>query len=278
MHVASALLYLFSSSVIMYTNKQVLSVYGLYPTYLMVSQSLLLLVYLFLCRREKISLRVSKHLLSLAVLNACNVFFGLLGSTHMSVAVFTALRRVSIGLTLVGEIVYLKKKKSGSVIACVAFMMAAVAIVAIDDTSASVRGYSFVMLNNFLTAASSIFSKSVLDSDTSKETVLVMNNVVQLLIAGGVSVYHPWEPSVPAFGFWAASAMLGALIQFSSTWSVQENGPLTQSILGSSKNVVMSLLSCMHVIDNDYVFTWINFTALQMTAVASFLYVWVNVV
>lgn len=270
-------MYLFSSSVIMYTNKQVLAVYGLYPTYLMVSQSLLLLVYLFLCRREKISLRVSKYLLSLAVLNACNVFFGLLGSTHMSVAVFTALRRVSIGLTLVGEIVYLKKKKSGSVIACVAFMMAAVAIVAIDDTSASVRGYSFVMLNNFLTTASSIFSKSVLDSETSKETVLVMNNVVQLLIAGGVSVYHPWEPSVPAFGFWAASAILGALIQFSSTWSVQENGPLTQSILGSSKNVVMSLLSCMHVIDNDYVFTWINFTALQMTAVASFLYVWVSI-
>ena len=269
-------MYLFSSSVIMYTNKQVLAVYGLYPTYLMVSQSLLLLVYLFLCRREKISLHVSKYLLSLAVLNACNVFFGLLGSTHMSVAVFTALRRVSIGLTLVGEIVYLKKKKSGSVIACVAFMMAAVAIVAIDDTSASVRGYSFVMLNNFLTTASSIFSKSVLDSETSKETVLAMNNVVQLLIAGGVSVYHPWEPSVPAFGFWAASAMLGALIQFSSTWSVQENGPLTQSILGSSKNVVMSLLSCMHVIDNDYVFTWINFTALQMTAVASFLYVYLN--
>ena len=31
------------------------------------------------------------------------------------------------------------------------------------------------------------------------------------------------------------------------------------------------------MIDNDYVFTWINFTALQMTAVASFLYVWVSI-
>ena len=162
-------------------------------------------------------------------------------------------------------------------IACVAFMMAAVAIVAIDDTSATLEGYSFVMLNNLLTAASTIVSKSVLDSDTSKETVLVMNNIVQLLIASGISVYHPWEPSVPVFGYWAVSAILGALIQFSSTWSVQENGPLTQSILGSSKNVVMSLLSCMHVIDNDYVFTWINFIALQMTAVASFLYVWVSI-
>jgi len=272
MHVPSALLYLFSSSVIMYTNKQAMTTYGLFPTYLMMSQSVVLLLFLLLFRRDKIELRLTWGVVFLAVLNTSNVFFGLMGSTHMSVAVFTALRRVSIGFTLLGEILYLGQKKSASVLACVGCMMMAVAVVAADDSSASVRGYTLVMMNNVLTAAATIMSKALLDKAVSKETVLVIINTCQVTVAACVSFHHPWEPSAPGLGFMSASACLGALIQFSSTWSVQENGPLTTSVLGSSKNVMMSLLSCMHIIDNDYVFTWINFVALQVTAVVSFMY------
>ena len=275
MHIPSAFMYLLSSSLIMYTNKQVMSVYGLYPTYLMMAQSVILLVYLFCVCQSTI--HCNKKLFGLALLYSCNVFFGLMGSTHMSIAVFTALRRVSIGFTLLGEIFFLKQRKSASVIWCVWFMMAAVALVAIDDTTASFHGYMLVMINNVLTAAVVIISKSILDSDADKETVLTVNNLCQLCISGVISVHQPWEASVPGFCFLCASGCLGALIQFSATWSVQENGPLTQSILGSSKNVAMSLLSCMHIIDNDYVFTWINFMALQVTALASFLYMWVSI-
>ena len=277
MHVPSALLYLFSSSVIMYTNKQVMSAYNLHPTYIMVSQAVVLLMYLFLCRREKISLHASKGLFSIAILNTSNVFFGLLGSTHMSVAVFTALRRASLGLILVGEIVYLGQKKSEAVIGTVVMMMMAIALVAIDDSSATFNGYSFIMMNNILTAASALVSKSVLNSSTTKETVMVITNGSTVVFGMLMSMGHEWEYTVPGVLLWLASAILGALIQFSSTWSVQKNGPLTQSVLGSSKNVIMSLLSCMHIIDNDYVFTWINFLALQITAIASFLYVWVSI-
>lgn len=276
MHYPSAVLYLFSSSVIMYTNKQVMTTYALYPTYLMVSQAIVLLAYLFLFRRDKIDVRVTKPMVGLALLNTSNVFFGLLGSAHMSVAVFTALRRVSIGLTLLGEILYLKKQKSEAVVGSVGLMMAAVAIVAIDDTAATFQGYTFVMLNNVFTAAAQLLSKRLLDASTTKETVMVVVNASTVIFGTLLSVGKPLEMSVPGLGFWAASAVLGALIQFSGTWSVQENGALTQSVLGSSKNVVMALLSCMHIIDNDYVFTWVNFTALQLTAVASFIYVWVS--
>ena len=253
-----------------------MTTYGLYPTYLMMSQAFVLIVYLMLFRRDKIQLRLSRDVVCLAVLNTTNVFFGLLGSAHMSVAVFTALRRASLGLILAGEILYLGQKKSEAVIGAVCMMMVAVALVAADDSSATFDGYAFVMLNNVLTATSTLVSKSLLDTSMPKETVMVITNASTILFGGLLSVNHRWEMSVPGLGFWSASAVLGALIQYSSTWSVQENGPLTQSVLGSSKNVVMSLLSCMHIIDNDYVFTWVNFMALQMTAVASFLYVWVS--
>ena len=67
-----------------------------------------------------------------------------MGSTHMSVA---CLRHfgVTIGLTL-GEI--LLAEEVGVVLACVGCMMMAVAVVAADDSSATVRGYTLVMMNN----------------------------------------------------------------------------------------------------------------------------------
>ena len=184
----------------MYTNKQVMSTYALYPTYLMVSQAIVLLAYLFLFRRDKIYLRVTKPIVGLALLNTSNVFFGLLGSAHMSVAVFTALRRVSIGLTLLGEILYLKRKRSkrrGDV----GLMMAAVAIVAIDDTAATFRGYTFVMVNNVLTAAAQLLSKQLLDASTSKETVMVVVNASTVIFGTLLSVGKPLEMSVPGWGF-----------------------------------------------------------------------------
>lgn len=74
MHVPSALLYLFSSSVIMYTNKQAMTTYGLFPTYLMMCQSVVLLLFLLLFRRDKIKLRLTWGVVFLAVLNTSNVF------------------------------------------------------------------------------------------------------------------------------------------------------------------------------------------------------------
>ena len=70
------------------------------------------------------------------------------------------------------------------------------------------------------------------------------------------------------------SMCLGFVINWSASWTIEMNDPLTLAVAGSTKSAVMGLVVCAGLFDPSYIFTLVNFIGLQISAVASLCYVY----
>ena len=212
-----------------------------------------------------------------SLINTANIFFGLSSSNSLSVAMFTALRRGSIVITLLGEIYFLKQKKSLYVQITVYLMIVGALVAVIGDRTFSVMGYIHVFFANILTAASQVLTKKTLNKRWTKESILFTSAVVTFFWGTIYLLKYDWKTiqawqngdHVPLL---VACSILGLGVNYGATWTIEENGPLTLAVVGSLKNITLGLLSCAGYIGHDYIFTWTNFTGLQIAAVASLLY------
>ena len=71
-----------------------------------------------------------------------------------------------------------------------------------------------------------------------------------------------------------ASVVLGILLNYGASWVIEKNDALTLAVAGSTKSALMGLLVCFGLFDPTYKFTWVNFVGLQISACASFFYVY----
>ena len=87
------------------------------------------------------------------------------------------------------------------------------------------------------------------------------------------SQFKDW--ATPAFRVaFASSIVLGILLNYGASWVIEKNDALTLAVAGSAKSAVMGLLVCFGLFDPTYQFAWVNFTGLQLSAAASFFYVY----
>lgn len=269
----SVVLYMASAVGVSFANVYVKTLYHM-PTslWLMASHAWVVLLYLLLTRHARVCVRPTRLLLLTALVNVMNVYCSFLGASYMSLAMFTALRRVSVGCTLTGELMFLHVRHTWREVYSLGLLMVSVCLVVAHDVSATSMGYVYVMVHNMLSAASALLTKRVLETST-PETVLVWSNLLQLFFALYMGSSYAWmDMSIPGVMVWCVSALCGGVVQYASTWCLSCNSALTLEMARASKDAVICMSSILHLLDTKYVFTWSNAVALQLTLLASFLY------
>lgn len=213
------------------------------------------------------------------LLNVANVFFGLSSAAALNIAMFTALRRISIFMTMVAQYYFLGAPLNRNVFWSVVVMIFGSYVAAINDLTFSPRGYTYVMMNNVLTMAAQIQTKRALQQKHTKTSILFWTSILNICVAGACLIH--WDPSSfrawnePAFQFaFACSVCLGFLINYGAAWTIEKNDALTLAVGGSTKSAIMGLMVVAGLFDRTYVFSWWNFVGLQISTIGSFLYVY----
>lgn len=271
-----------SSFFIVIFNKIVLTVFAFTSVpFIMIMQSLFTAAVILLkctpiqCASED---RSKKDLALVCLLNIGNIFFGLSSAAALNIAMFTALRRVSIFMTMMAQYYVFGEPIDKRVYWSVLIMISGSMIAAANDVTFSLRGYTFVMVNNVFTTAAQIQTKKTLESSWSKSSILFWSATCSACLSL-VSVIH-WDPSsFNAWDNWAfqfaffCSIVLGFAINYSYTWTIEQNDALTLAVAGSTKSAIMGLMVVMGLFDRTYIFSWWNCIGLQISTIGSFMYV-----
>ena len=108
-----------------------------------------------------------------------NVVTGLGSTKALNLPMFTALRRFSIWMTMIGEWVILGKEPTRSTSISVALMLIGAIIAAFDDLTFELQGYLLVFGNNLFTALNGIYLKrATLNGKYGKLGILYYNSLL----------------------------------------------------------------------------------------------------
>ena len=106
------------------------------------------------------------------------MLFGLGGTQELSLPMMTVLRRFSILMTMIGEYFVLKKVANLPIQLSVYLMIFGALVAATNDLAFNLKGYVFVLLNDFCTAANGVVTKQKLHArDLGKYKPCVYNDL-----------------------------------------------------------------------------------------------------
>lgn len=289
--VGSALFYGIASLLITVVNKTVLTTWE-FPSFLVLSIGQMLASIIILGVGKRVGIisfcdfnrDVPKKLFPLPLVYCGNMMFGLGGTQALSLPMFTAIRRFSILMTMVLEFKVLGNRPSKPVQISVWSMVGGAVLAASDDLSFNLPGYTYVMLNNMLTAANGVFLKKKLNSiDIGKYGIMFYNSMIMIapLILGAWLLgdldaaynYPHWQNPVFLVQF-LMSCIIGFVLAYSIVLCTQFNSALTTTIIGCLKNICVTYLGMF--IGGDYVFSWLNCVGLNISIFGSVLYAYVT--
>ena len=233
---------------------------------------------IFLIRRDPIQ-KPGKDIILLCLLNSTNIFFGISSAGALNVAMFSALRRVSIFMTMMAQYYFLNMEIKKPVFWSIVVMIWGSLIAAANDLTFDIFGYTYIMMNNMLTAGVQIQTKKTVGDKWTKTTVLFWSSVLTLLLSSiqlihfNPKTFDAWDQTSFQVAF-LFSMMLGFFINYGATWTIEKNDALTLAVAGSTKSAIMGLVVCAGLFDPTYKFSWWNFIGLQISAIASFVYVY----
>ncbi|XP_015681734.1 UDP-N-acetylglucosamine/UDP-glucose/GDP-mannose transporter, partial [Protobothrops mucrosquamatus] len=166
----SALFYGTCSFLIVLVNKTVLTVYRFpSPMFLGVGQMVTTILILYVSKLNKIihfpdlDKSIPKKLFPLPLIYIGNHISGLSSIGKLSLPMFTVLRKFTIPLTLLLEIIILGKRFPLSIIISVFAIILGALIAAGSDLAFSLEGYVSVLLNDIFTAANGVYTKQKID-------------------------------------------------------------------------------------------------------------------
>ena len=206
--ILTALFYGVSSFMIMVVNKTVLTKYQ-FPSFqvLGIGQMIATVIILNVGRLLKIiqfpdlTSDTFRKIWPLPLMYLGNMVFGLGGTQNLSLPMMTVLRRFSILMTMIGRMIdkqkwqkklknnlyvlgefyILKVKPSNPVQMSVYLMIVGSIVAASNDLAFNLRGYVYVLLNDFFTAGNGVLMKKKLESkDLGKYGVMYYNSLFML--------------------------------------------------------------------------------------------------
>lgn len=289
--ILSAAFYALASFMITVVNKTVLTTYA-FPSYqvLGLGQMVATIVVLWSGRYIKmvkfppLDGGVARRIWPLPLIYLGNMATGLGGTKELSLPMFTALRRFSILMTMLGERFVLGVRASWPVQASVLAMVGGALLAAIDDVTFSWSGYTLVLLNDAFTAANGVYMKKKLDSKELGKYGLMYYNALFMLVPATIVAwctgdlehsveFTDWNNPLFVIQF-IMSCVMGFVLSYSVMLCTQYNSALTTTIIGCLKNICVTYLGM--VIGGDYVFSYLNFVGLNISVLASLLYTYVT--
>ncbi|XP_072930955.1 UDP-sugar transporter UST74c [Epargyreus clarus] len=291
MKVLSAAFYALASFMITVVNKTVLTTYA-FPSYQVLGLGQMVATILVLWSGRYIRIvqfplldgNVARRIWPLPVIYLGNMATGLGGTKELSLPMFTALRRFSILMTMIGERFVLGIRASWQVQASVMAMVGGALLAAADDVTFSWSGYTLVLLNDGFTAANGVYMKKKLDSKELGKYGLMYYNALFMIVPAALvawqtgdlersTEYPHWNDKLFLIQF-LMSCIMGFVLSYSVMLCTQYNSALTTTIIGCLKNILVTYLGM--IIGGDYVYSWLNFVGLNISVLASLLYTFVT--
>jgi hypothetical protein len=279
--ISVALFYAFSSTVIIFINKIILTSYHFHHFYILGATQflvtcliLILLSSLKFLEIPRFTFSIFKEIFPVFLLFFGNVMCGLGSTQSLNLPMFTVLRRFSILMSLIGEYYLLSTIPSTQVVCAVFLMIAGAIIAALFDFSYDPYGYGLVLLNDFFTALNGIYlKKATISKRCSKMGIMFYNSLLSFL---SLVLYSLWShllltpsstssPSalvdsssisvfeeVLSFPGWndpsfvllfIFTAIMGSVLNYSIFLCTTINSPLTTAVVGCLKNILVTYFS-----------------------------------
>ncbi|KAK0606417.1 hypothetical protein LWI29_037530 [Acer saccharum] len=261
----SGLAYCISSCSMILVNKFVLSSYDFNAGItLMVYQNFIsvcivsMLSFLGIISTEPLTWRLIKVWLPVNFIFVGMLITSMFSLKYINVAMVTVLKNVTNVITALGEMYLFSKHHDSRVWAALFLMIISAISGGITDLSFHAVGYSWQLINCFLTAAYSLTLRRVMDTakqvtksgNLNEFSMVLLNNTLSLPL--GVLLifvfnevdYLSKTPLLRLPSFWLVmtlSGFLGLAISFTSMWFLHQTGATTYSLVGSLNKIPLSV-------------------------------------
>ncbi|KAF6167171.1 hypothetical protein GIB67_029809 [Kingdonia uniflora] len=194
----------------------------------------------------------------LLVLNPYILVWGFSSLKYINVAMVTVLKNVTNVITALGEMYLFNKHHESRVWAALFLMIISAVSGGITDLSFHAVGYTWQIINCFLTASYSLTLRRVMDTakqvtksgNLNEFSMVLLNNILSLplgflLIFVFNEVDYLFEtPLLRMPSFWfviTSSGFLGLAISFTSMWFLHQTSATTYSLVGSLNKIPLSI-------------------------------------
>ncbi|XP_022252372.1 UDP-N-acetylglucosamine/UDP-glucose/GDP-mannose transporter-like [Limulus polyphemus] len=285
--ILSAVLYAASSFLITVVNKVVLTYYRFPSAHTLGLGQMIVTLFILSCGKTfgcltfpDFSRTIPLKIWPLPLFYLGNLITGLGGTQRLSLPMFTVLRRFTILMTMIGEYIVLKVRQPCIIVVTVFAMVGGTVVAASTDLAFDLNGYVFVLSNDFCTAANNVYLKKKLETRDLTKFGLLFYNVLFMFAP---LMYITWLsgdfPKIIEYDQWTnlwfltwflLSCTMGFILMYSTIICTQYNSPLTTTIVGCLKNILVTYLGMF--VGGDYVFSITNFIGLNMSMLGSVVY------